>query len=115
MAAVGSPYAAGKAPGSIVLGDFNGDGIQDLAVTNQNNSNGTVTVLLGNASGGFTSAPGSPFGHGFFVSPAVGDFNRDGIQDVAVVDAVTGNIMVLLGSVSAGLNLGKDISVGSAV
>ena len=66
-AATGSPFATGVAPWSIAVGDFNGDGIQDLAVANYGASNApanNVTVLLGNGSGGFNPAPGSPFAVG---------------------------------------------------
>ena len=45
-------------PYAIAVGDFNGDGIQDLATVDNYSNN--VTVLLGNGSGGFTAAPGSP-------------------------------------------------------
>jgi len=61
-AAAGSPFAAGTFPISVVVGDFNGDGIQDLATANQ--GSGNVTVLLGNGSGGFTAANGSPLAVG---------------------------------------------------
>src|SRR5262249_23678288 len=54
-------------------GDFNGDGKLDLAVLTAGPNN--VAVLLGNASGGFTSAPGSPFAVGTApTSIAVPDF-----------------------------------------
>jgi type II secretory pathway component GspD/PulD (secretin) len=41
-----SPYTAGNAPFGIAIGDFNGDGVQDFAVTNQNSN--TVSIFLGN-------------------------------------------------------------------
>src|SRR5437879_13067004 len=42
-------YEAGQSPVSVVVGDFNGDGVPDLAVANEldlNLSGGTVEVLL---------------------------------------------------------------------
>lgn len=57
-AATGSPIAVGTKPYVVGVGDFNGDGIQDLVTPNAVSNN--VTVLLGNGSGGFTQAPGSP-------------------------------------------------------
>jgi hypothetical protein len=45
-------YATGTTPTSFAVGDFNGDGIPDLAVANQ--SSNTVTILLGNGDGTFT-------------------------------------------------------------
>jgi hypothetical protein len=108
-AAPGSPFAAGTIPYSVAVGDFNGDGIQDLAIAEVgtrgsfNPGPGGVTVLLGNGSGGFTAAPGSPFATGNVPdSVAVGDFNGDGIQDLAIANGNSGNVTVLLGNGSGG-------------
>jgi len=70
----------GIAPTSIVTGDFNGDGIPDLATANYNGN--SVTVLLGDGTGNFTAAV-SPYADYPFIA-AVGDFNGDGISDLAV-------------------------------
>jgi len=115
VAAIGSPFAVGAAPGSIAVGDFNGDGIPDLATANENSGN--VTVLLGNGSGGFTPATGSPFAVGAGpVSVAVGDFNGDGIQDLAVANYGSGNVTVLLGNGSGGFTpaAGSPFAVGTS-
>ncbi len=99
--APGNPFAAGTLPRSVVVGDFNGDGIQDLATANRTSNN--VTVLLGNGSGGFTAAPGSPFATGNVPdSVVVGDFNGDGIQDLATANFGSGNVTVLLGNGAGG-------------
>ena len=71
-------YAAGDNPWSVAVGDFNGDGIPDLAVANENRVN--VSVLLGKGDGTFLPAQTFPAG----VNPssvAVGDFNGDGILE----------------------------------
>jgi Bacterial Ig-like domain (group 3)/FG-GAP-like repeat/FG-GAP repeat len=99
--ASGSPFPAGKGAGSVAVGDFNGDGIEDLATANQ--IDGTVTVLIGNGSGGFTPAGSGPFSAGGSPSSVmVGDFNRDGFQDLAIANFNSSNVTVLLGNGSAG-------------
>ena len=44
-------YPTGSSPTSVAVGDFNGDGKLDLAVTNQDDN--TVSILLGNGDGTF--------------------------------------------------------------
>src|SRR5260370_6422887 len=91
-------YAAGTAtgPSCIVVGDFNGDGKPDLAVTNFSDQN--VWVLLGNGDGTFQPARSvfvSP-GRGFPWYIAEGDFNCDGKLDLAVTHYTDNNVSVLL-------------------
>ena len=84
FAAANTFPSGGSAPYSVVVGDFDGDGKQDLAVGNQNSNN--VSILKGNGDGTF-SLVGSPFPAGSLPSAvAVGDFNGDGMQDLAVAN-----------------------------
>jgi hypothetical protein len=98
--APGSPFAVGTNPNCVAVGDFNGDGKLDLAVTNGGSNN--VSVLLGKGDGTFRNAPGSPIAVG--TNPygvAVGDFNGDGKLDLAVANSAetggTSSVSVLLG------------------
>jgi Bacterial Ig-like domain (group 3)/FG-GAP-like repeat len=85
-------------PISIVVGDFNGDGIPDLAVANNNtNTLNYVTVLLGNGDGTFQTALDFLIGSGP-ASVAVGDFNSDGKLDLVVTNFTGNNISVLSGN-----------------
>ena len=114
-AAPGSPFVVGLFPWSVTVGDFNGDGQSDLAVTNRGDN--TVTVLLSNGLGGFTVAPGSPFPVGLYpYSVAVGDFNGDGKADLAVTNAGDNTVTVLLGNGAGGFTaaLGSPFPVGSS-
>ncbi len=83
----------GHYPDSIAVGDFNGDGTPDLAVSSVDDD--IVTILLGNGDGTFTAGPtlntvSTP------QSVAVGDFNGDGIADLAVVNATS--VLIFLGN-----------------
>ena len=101
--ALSGTWVTGNGPTSVAVGDFNADGKQDLVVANAGNGVDAVTVLLGNGAGGFTSAPGSPFPAG--TNPwgvAVGDLDGDGKPDLAVTNAGSGAVTVLLGDGAAG-------------
>ena len=97
--ATGSPVAVGSFPNDVVVGDFNGDGIADVAVPNFESNN--VSILLGNGSGGFAPAPGSPVAVGTWpYAVAVGDFNADGIGDLAVPNFDSNDVSILLNQVT---------------
>jgi hypothetical protein len=91
-----SPIVLESAPYSIAVGDFNGDGLFDLVTANADTN--TVTLLLGNGTGGFDIAPGDPFAVGLQpFSVAVGDFNGDGKLDIVTANAGSNTVTVLLG------------------
>jgi hypothetical protein len=87
--------AVGNQPMAIVLGDFNNDGKLDLATANY--ADDTVTLLLGNGDGTFAQAPHSPFAVGQApIAIAAADFNGDGKLDLAVANATSGTVSILL-------------------
>jgi hypothetical protein len=90
-------FRAGTGPASVAVGDFNGDGVQDLAVANEGPFSNNVSVLLGNGDGTFQRAVDYSTGT-TPLSVAVGDFNGDGVQDLAVTNAGSNNVSVLLGN-----------------
>jgi hypothetical protein len=99
----------GNNPGSMAVGDFNGDGNLDLAVVNTcgngppncpSGTPGTVTILMGDGNGGFTAAASSPATTPNPGAVAAGDFNGDGRLDLAVTfwNAPNNGVSVLLQS-----------------
>jgi hypothetical protein len=79
----------------VAVGDFNRDGIPDLAVANAGDN--TVSVLLGNGDSGgtFQAATSYPAGN-VSNSVAVGDFNQDGAPDLAVTSESDNAVDVFL-------------------
>ncbi len=71
-----------------------------------------MTVLLGNGSGSFAEATGSPYAVGALPALAVGDFNRDGIEDLAIANFQnnSNNVTVLLGALVG--NTSQTITFG---
>jgi hypothetical protein len=94
-------YAVPAGVDIVALGDFNGDGKLDVAVTN-GGSGGSVSVLTGTGSGTLKKTVTS-YGTNFApIGLAVGDFNGDGTIDLVTADSgspfgtTIGNISVLL-------------------
>ena len=80
---VGQTLATGGDFSSFVVADFNGDGIPDLAALN--NTADLVTMFQGNGDGTFTASSAAPSPTGVYpLAMAVGDFNGDGIPDLAI-------------------------------
>jgi len=92
-------YAVGSAdsgPRSIAVGDFDGNGKPDLAVTNDSDTpaDNTVSVLLGNGDGTFKAAANYPVGT-FPQGVGAGDFNSDGRSDLVVTNSGDDTVGVL--------------------
>jgi hypothetical protein len=92
-------YTVGTNPRSIAVGDFNGDGKPDLVTANHGSSD--VSVLLGAGSGSFGAAANYIVDAGSILQPtsvAVGDFNDDGVPDLAVTSEQGDEVSVLRGT-----------------
>jgi FG-GAP-like repeat/Divergent InlB B-repeat domain/FG-GAP repeat len=89
----GTTYPVGTAPFGIATGDFNRDGLLDLAVANSGSA--TISILLGNGDGTFQPAVNTSAGQAPWALIAA-DLNGDGLLDLAVADE-TGSALVLLG------------------
>jgi len=88
-------FGTGDSPGSVAVGDFNGDGKSDLVTADGNDS--TVSVLLGNGNGTFQAK--CPFQATNGISSLmVADLNGDGKSDLATADFGSNTASVLLGN-----------------
>jgi uncharacterized repeat protein (TIGR01451 family) len=106
-----STVGVGRGPAGFVTGDFNGDGKIDLAVANKND--GTVSILLGNGDGTFTTKPVVTAGTGanWIVT---GDFNEDGKLDIAVANSSSDTVSILLGNGDGTFTLNSSPATGSS-
>jgi hypothetical protein len=110
--AAGSPVGVGTGPVSVAVGDFNLDGRSDMATANF--GAGSVTIALGDGSGGFAEAAGSPVAvRGFPIALVRGDFNHDDKLDLAEASQGTDSVTILLGDGAGGFAPGSPVSVGS--
>jgi CSLREA domain-containing protein len=106
-----TPFTVGTTPLSVAVGDFNGDGKQDLAAANGNSNN--LSVLLGNGAGSFSAAVNFAAGTAP-LSVAVGDFNGDGKQDLAAANRDSNNVSVLLGDGAGSFGAAVNFNVGNS-
>ena len=104
---------------SLAIGDFNNDGIQDIARTSFfvspefEFSNNIVSILLGNGTGGFsgTTTVGVARGPSQI---AIGDFNNDGNQDFITANIQAG-VSIGLGNGLGGFTSTTDSTIDSVV
>jgi tetratricopeptide (TPR) repeat protein len=108
--APGSPIAVGKNPSSIIVADFNGDGILDFAVTNQ--ADNSISVFRGVGDGTFTQFPSSPFllntsgvAETGPVAMVAGTFRQGDTSDLAVVNQTSNNVSILLDTIDQSGNI----------
>ncbi len=87
-----SDITTGNLSTSLASGDFNNDGIKDLAVAVPNTSN-IILVLLGNGMGGFSTTSLASVAPNFVIT---GDVNKDGKLDI-IAASRNGFVSVFLG------------------
>jgi hypothetical protein len=109
----GNANTGGDLPSSVAIGDFNGDGKRDLAIAHLNSGN--VSILLGNGTGAFAFASGTPFSVGTRpASIAVADLNADNKADLAVAIADDNAVAILMGAGNGTFtaNVNSPVAVG---
>ena len=97
-------------PSAIVAGDFNLDGIPDLAVAASGADE--VAELIGNGDGTFRNAVTYATGKNPSAIAAA-DLNRDGVLDLVTADAGGNDISVLLGKTDGTFHDATQVSVGT--
>lgn len=113
----GAPITVGPAnstPDHVVVGDFNGDNHQDVAVSLSGlYVNGGVAVFLGDGHGGLSAAPGSPMitGGGQMFGIVAGHFTGTTRLDLAVTDLNHGDVLILQGAGDGSFAKVADIDV----
>jgi hypothetical protein len=100
----------GSVPSSVVIGDFDGDGANDVAAANHGpcpsvppychftpapGSDNSVSVLLGDGSGGFGEATNFDVAEGP-TSVAIADLDDDGAPDLVTTNDGSNSVSVLL-------------------
>ena len=107
-AATARTIALPESPGEMVLGDVNGDDRLDVALDSHDSYN--VTLVLGEANGGFALAPNSPIAmkkgqHPHTHGLGLGDLNGDGKLDLATVNNEDNDVSVAFGDGRGGFTL----------
>jgi hypothetical protein len=102
-------YPTGNEPQALVLGDLNGDGRSDVVLACA--VSGTVSSLLGNADGTFSSLANAAEG----AAPTaltLGDFDGDGKLDVATANTGSANLSILTGNGDGTFSPGLTVGLG---
>jgi hypothetical protein len=113
LGSFGAPveFAVGAGPEFVAAGDLNTDGKQDPVTANTTASN--VSVLLGDGSGSFTQAPGSPVAAGGNPgSVAIGNLNAGSVPDLVVTNRFVDEVSVLLGNGDGSFGTAASFTTG---
>jgi len=92
---VSHSFASGATPGSPIVADFNGDGIQDMASVDTTSAR--FGVFLGNGDGSFKARQSFTTGSNTYAI-ATADLNGDGVLDMVSADSGANSVGVFIGN-----------------
>ncbi len=90
----GSPYDAGKIPNRVAIGDVNGDGVNDI-VTSDNDNNKIYLFLMSRKGTVLSGSPVLVGNHPKGV--AIADLDGDGKGEIVVCNNLDNNIVIIKG------------------
>jgi len=90
----GSPYEAGKIPNRVAIGDVNGDGVNDI-VTSDNDNNKIYLFLMNRNGSVLSDLPVTVGNHPKGV--AIADLNQDRKGDIVVCNNLDNDITIITG------------------
>ncbi|MCP3981619.1 MAG: hypothetical protein GY716_20155 [bacterium] len=100
----------GRHPTAIAAGDFDDDGLIDLAVANRDEH--SVTILRGDGIGGFSPIDTVPLVGRTPAAVSAADLDDDGAMDLIVANSNSGSLSILLGDGSGGFRDPVERAVG---
>ncbi|MGB7414909.1 MAG: FG-GAP-like repeat-containing protein, partial [Thermosynechococcaceae cyanobacterium] len=102
---------AGTQPSTVVLGDINRDGLDDVLSTDEGSN--SISLLINNGVGGFGAAQRFASGGTQPAELALGDVNNDGWLDAISLNVGSNNASVFLNNTSGTFGSAQIFSVGS--
>ncbi|MBI5170155.1 MAG: VCBS repeat-containing protein [Candidatus Eisenbacteria bacterium] len=107
----GTSVSVNSNPRGLVVTDWNGDGVPDLAVANSSTTAKTMSMLTGKGDGTFNAAVTSAANTKAWAI-ALGDFNGDGGADLAVVNNGTNTATIWRAGCGSAAALGVTTPAG---
>lgn len=117
--AAGATLTTGAAPVAIAAGQFNLDSNTNTALAVVNQTDNTISIFIGNGDGTFTQGNtvalnGTSTTGNKPIAVTSGDFNVDGLTDLAVTDQSANTVSILIGNGDGTFASPLNLPAGSA-